>query len=345
MKNKDNGNGRADTQLTKADFTSSNEVRWCPGCGDYSILSQVQKLLPTLGVPKENFVFVSGIGCSSRFPYYLDTYGFHSIHGRALPIATGVKVSNPDLSVWVITGDGDALSIGGNHFLHALRRNPDINVLLFNNRIYGLTKGQYSPTSEMGKVTKSSPFGSLEQPIRPVNVALAAEASFVARTIDRWPHHLFEIIKRAYEHKGTSLVEIYQNCNIFNDGAFFDYTEKDVKDDNTLILEDGKPLLFGKDNDKGVMLDGVTPKMVTLGEKYSEKDLLVHHEKEDSPVMANILANIEFYNGPVPLGVFRSIERPCYEEMIEDQIEDIINRNGEGDIQKLLSSGYTWSVN
>ena len=345
MKNKDNGNGRAVTQLTKADFTSSNEVRWCPGCGDYSILSQVQKLLPTLGVPKENFVFISGIGCSSRFPYYLDTYGFHSIHGRALPIATGVKVANPDLSVWVITGDGDALSIGGNHFLHALRRNPDINVLLFNNRIYGLTKGQYSPTSEMGKVTKSSPFGSVERPIRPVNVALAAEASFVARTIDRWPHHLSEMIKRAYEHKGTSLVEIYQNCNIFNDGAFFDYTEKDVKDDNTLILEDGKPLLFGKDNDKGVILDGVTPKMVTLGEKYSEKDLLVHHEKEDSPVMANILANIEFYNGPLPLGVFRSIERPSYEDMIEDQIEEVINRNGEGDIQKLLSSGYTWTVN
>ena len=290
-------------------------------------------------------MFISGIGCSSRFPYYLDTYGFHSIHGRALPIATGVKVANPDLSVWVITGDGDALSIGGNHFIHALRRNPDINILLFNNRIYGLTKGQYSPTSEMGKVTKSSPFGSVEQPIRPVNVALAAEASFVARTIDRWPHHLSEMIKKAFDHKGTSLVEIYQNCNIFNDGAFFEYTEKDVKDDNTLILEDGKPLLFGKDNDKGVILDGVTPKMVKLGDKYSEKDLLVHNEKEDSPIMANILANIEFYGGPLPLGVFRSIERPCYEDMIEDQIEEVINKNGEGDIQKLLSSGYTWTVN
>lgn len=345
MANKNNGNGSATAQLTKADFTSDNEVRWCPGCGDYSILSQVQKLLPTLGVPKENFVFISGIGCSSRFPYYMDTYGFHSIHGRALPIATGVKVSNPDLSVWVITGDGDALSIGGNHFIHALRRNLDINILLFNNRIYGLTKGQYSPTSEFGKVTKSSPYGSIEQPIRPVNIALAAEATFVARSVDRWPHHLSDMIRKAYEHKGTSLVEIYQNCNIFNDGIFSDYTEKEVKDDNTIVLEDGKPLIFGKERDKGIILDGVTPKVVDLNDGYSESDLLVHHEKEESPVMTHILANIEFYGGPVPVGIFRSIDKPRYEEMLIDQMNDTIEKNGKGDIQNLLNSGYTWNVN
>jgi len=339
-----NGNGSSKTALTKADFQSSNEVRWCPGCGDYSILSQVQKVLPTLGVPKEDFVFISGIGCSSRFPYYMDTYGFHSIHGRALPIATGVKISNPDLSVWVITGDGDALSIGGNHFIHTLRRNPDINILLFNNRIYGLTKGQYSPTSEVGKVTKSSPYGSIEQPIRPINLAIAAEATFVARSIDRWPHHLADIIKLAFEHKGTSLVEIYQNCNIFNDGAFFDYTEKDVKDDNTLILKDGKPLLFGSNDEKGIILDGVTPKVVELGKKYSKKDLLVHNENLDSPVMSQILANIEYYGGPVPVGVFRAIERPCFEESIENQIEDTITKNGKGDLEKLIKGPNTWKV-
>lgn len=340
-----NGNGSSKTALTKADFQSNNEVRWCPGCGDYSILSQVQKVLPTLGVPKEDFVFISGIGCSSRFPYYMDTYGFHSIHGRALPIATGVKVSNPDLSVWVITGDGDALSIGGNHFIHTLRRNPDINILLFNNRIYGLTKGQYSPTSEVGKVTKSSPYGSVEQPIHPINLAIAAEATFVARSIDRWPHHLSYIIKQAFEHKGTSLVEIYQNCNIFNNGAFFDYTEKDVKDDNTLILKDGKPLLFGSNDEKGIILDGVTPKVVKLGKKYSKKDLLVHHENQESPVMSQILANIEFHGGPVPVGVFRAIERPCYEDSIENQIEDTITKNGKGNLEKLIKGPNTWKVN
>ena len=342
-----NGNGSSKTDLTKADFQSNNEVRWCPGCGDYSILSQVQKVLPTLGVPKEDFVFISGIGCSSRFPYYMDTYGFHSIHGRALPIATGVKVSNPDLSVWVITGDGDALSIGGNHFIHALRRNPDINILLFNNRIYGLTKGQYSPTSEVGKVTKSSPYGSIEQPIRPINLAIAAEATFVARSIDRWPHHLADIIKRAFEHKGTSLVEIYQNCNIFNDGAFSLLTEKDTKDDNILYLEHDKPMVFGKDLDTGIKLDGLKPIIVNLTTgSFTKDDILVHDEFSTEPILAMILAHITDDPAfPTPIGVFRQIQKETYDGAIASQIDFVTEKRGKGDLKKALFGANTWEVN
>ena len=270
----------AGTKLTRKDFVSDQDVRWCPGCGDYAILAQVQKVMPELGVPRENIVFISGIGCSSRFPYYMNTYGFHSIHGRAPAIATGLKVARPELSVWVVTGDGDGLSIGGNHLIHILRRNVDVNILLFNNRIYGLTKGQYSPTSEQGKVTKSTPLGSIDYPFNPLSVALGAEATFVARTIDVEAKHLQDIVKRAYEHRGTSFVEILQNCNIFNDGAFAPLTEKDTKADAQLVLEHGKPLIFGKNRDKGIRMSGHSLEVVQLGNGVSESDLIVHDETD-----------------------------------------------------------------
>src|SRR5215831_18450616 len=264
-----------ETKLAKKDFVSDQDVRWCPGCGDYAILSQVQKVLPELGVPRENFVFISGIGCSSRFPYYVNTYGFHSIHGRAPAIATGVKVSRPELSVWVVTGDGDALSIGGNHLIHVLRRNVDLNILLFNNRIYGLTKGQYSPTSEPGKITKSTPLGSVDRPFEPLALALGAAGTFVARSLDVEAKHLQEILRRAHAHRGTSFVEILQNCNIFNDGAFETLTDKERKAEHQLILEHGKPLVFGAKRDKGIRLgSGMRPEVVTLGDGVSESDLL-----------------------------------------------------------------------
>ena len=251
-------------QLTKKDFTSDQDVRWCPGCGDYAILSQVQKVFPDLGISKEKIVIVSGIGCSSRFPYYMNTYGFHSIHGRAPAIASGVKLSNPDLSVWVVTGDGDALSIGGNHFIHVMRRNIDMNILLFNNRIYGLTKGQYSPTSELGKITKSTPMGSLDHPFNPPALALGASATFVARTIDKEVKHMGSVIKESSMHKGTSFIEIYQNCNIFNDRAFSNLTDREIKSDNVLVLEENMPMIFGKEKNKGLMLDGPKFKVVKL---------------------------------------------------------------------------------
>jgi 2-oxoglutarate ferredoxin oxidoreductase subunit beta len=336
-----------EVKLTAKDFASDQDVRWCPGCGDYSILAQTQRVFPDLGIPKEKIVWVSGIGCSSRFPYYMDTYGFHGIHGRAPAIATGIKLSRPDLSVWVATGDGDLLSIGGNHFIHTCRKNVDLKILLFNNRIYGLTKGQYSPTSEKGKVTKSTPFGSIDYPFNPVTLAIGANCSFVARSIDRDPKHLQSVIKRAAEHKGTSFIEIYQNCNIFNDGAFELLTEKDTKEDNVLVLEHGKPMVFGKNKDKGIMIDGTTPKVVSLTDgKYSVNDLLVHNEFDNSVVLAYLLGQMsnepEF---PAPIGIFRQVEKPTYDGDMNKQIESIKSKRGEGDLEKLLFSGNTWEVN
>ena len=332
------------TKYTAKNFQSDQDVRWCPGCGDYSILAQVQRIMPELNVKRENTVFVSGIGCSSRFPYYMDTYGFHSIHGRATAIASGLKLARPELSVWVVTGDGDGLSIGGNHMIHLIRRNIDVNVMMFNNQIYGLTKGQYSPTSEFGKVTKSTPMGSIDYPFNPASLALGASGTFVARTMDRDPKHLQQIIKRAAEHKGTSFVEIYQNCNVFNDGAFFTLTEKESKDDNVLYLEHGKPLVFGKEKEKGIRLDGFTPTVVSLKEgKYSVNDLIVHNENDST--LAFILANMTYNHAlPRPVGIFLSIERPTYESQMTRQIQVAIEKRGKGDLEKLLGSGDTWTI-
>jgi 2-oxoglutarate/2-oxoacid ferredoxin oxidoreductase subunit beta len=326
--------------LTKKDFVSDQEVRWCPGCGDYAILAQVQKVLPELGVARENFAFVSGIGCSSRFPYYVNTYGVHSIHGRAPAIASGLKIARPELSVWIVTGDGDALSIGGNHLIHILRRNLDVNILLFNNRIYGLTKGQYSPTSEVGKVTKSTPQGSVDHPFDPIALALGAEASFVARSVDVETKHLQEIVKRAHAHKGASFVEILQNCNVFNDGAFGDLTEKDRKADFTLVLEHGKPLVFGKNRDKGIRLRDYRPEVVTLGGDVSEKDLLVHDET--NPALAYLFSRMGPPTFPTPIGVLTAVDRPCYEDVLGAQVAKAKARGGE--LRALLNSGETWVV-
>ncbi len=330
--------------LTRKDFVSDQTVRWCPGCGDYAILAQMQKILPDIGVPRENIVFISGIGCSSRFPYYMNTYGIHSIHGRAPTLATGLKLTNPDLSVWVITGDGDGLSIGGNHLLHALRRNVDINIILFNNRIYGLTKGQYSPTSLPGAVTKSSPMGSLEQSFNPLSVAIGAEATFVARTIDSNVKHMAEILTLAAEHKGTSFVEIYQNCVIFNDGAWEHVTDRSVKEDNILALEHDKPLIFGKNLDKGIVLNGLDPQVVTLGEEYREADLLVHDAHQPSASMAYMLSRMEYPDFPSPIGVLRNVEKENYAQGVLDQIETARAKRGPADLHKLYHAADTWVV-
>ena len=329
--------------LTKKDFVSDQDVRWCPGCGDYSILAQPQKTMPDLGIPKEKIVFVAGIGCSSRFPYYMDTFGFHTIHGRAPAIASGVKVSNPDLSVWVITGDGDALSIGGNHLIHLLRRNLDMNIVLFNNEIYGLTKGQYSPTSEFGKKTKSSPFGSLDRPFNPLSLALGANSTFVSRTIDTNTSHLQESLKRAHLHKGTSFIEVYQNCLIYNDGAFSHLSDKSVKDDNILDLKHKEPMIFGKEGDKGIRLDGFKAEVVKMEKNISKEDLLVHDEHDRD--LAGLLANFtEEESLPTPLGVIFSEDQPRYEELMVDQINLAKEKLGEGDLQKLIAGSDTWEV-
>ncbi len=328
---------------TRADFSSDQSVRWCPGCGDYAILAQAQKVFPDLGVSKENFVFISGIGCSSRFPYYMNTFGFHTIHGRAPAIASGVKLSNPDLSVWVVTGDGDALSIGGNHTIHLLRRNLDINIMLFNNRIYGLTKGQYSPTSEIGKVTKSSPFGSLDRPFNPLTLALGAGATYVARTIDRETKHMQVMISRSYGHKGTSFLEIYQNCNIFNDGAFGPMTDKESKADSVLWLENGQPMVFGKEKNRGIRLDGNTPMIVEIGDKWSLDDVLVHNESDY--VIASLLSNLTYQSDfPDPIGVLYAIDSPTYEELMMEQINNEIGKKGSTSVQDILNAGDTWVV-
>ncbi len=329
---------------TQKDFKSDQDVRWCPGCGDYSILAQTQRIMPELGIPRENIVFISGIGCSSRFPYYMNTYGFHTIHGRAPTIASGVKIANPELSIWVITGDGDALSIGGNHFIHLMRRNFDMNVLLFNNRIYGLTKGQYSPTSEQGKMTKSTPLGSLEAPFNPISLALASGAAFVARSLDRDPNHLRTIIKEAHQHKGTSFIEIYQDCHVFNKNAFEQYTDKATKAENTVFLEHGEPLIFGNGRNKGIRLNGFQPEVVEITND-ANSELIVHDRYAENTTLANFLARMSDTAGmPHPIGIFRSVEQPCYEDLMAEQIQVAKQRMGEANLETLLNAGETWAV-
>lgn len=335
-------------KLVSNDFSSNQDVKWCPGCGDYSILKQVQTIFPDLGIPKENFVFISGIGCSSRFTYYMDTYGLHSIHGRAAAIASGVKAANPELSVWVISGDGDSFSIGGNHFIHTMRKNFDLNYLVFNNQIYSLTKGQYSPTSEKGKVSKTTPYGSIEEPFNPSELALGARASFVARTLDRDPKHMQAILKRAHEFKGTSFVEVYQNCPVFNDAAFFPFSDKETKKDEAIYLEHGKPLVFGKNDEKGIKLDGLKPVIVNIAESgISLSDLWIHDEKDKTK--ANLVSRFfdtlfddEHY--PRPFGVIYADERPTYDEGMTQQIKDINARTGKIPLNNILSGNKTWNI-
>ncbi|SPL94500.1 2-oxoglutarate oxidoreductase, beta subunit [[Actinomadura] parvosata subsp. kistnae] len=333
---------KTDVKQTLKDFKSDQEVRWCPGCGDYAILAAVQSFLPELGLKRENIVFVSGIGCSSRFPYYLNTYGFHSIHGRAPAIATGLAASRPDLSVWVITGDGDALSIGGNHLIHALRRNVNLNILLFNNRIYGLTKGQYSPTSEVGKITKSTPMGSLDKPFNPISLAIGAEASFVARTIDSDRKHLQSVLREATAHRGTSLVEIYQNCNIFNDNAFEQLKDPEVRDDITLRLEHGQPIVSAS---KAVVRGANGGVEVVARDSVSEEQILVHDAHNPDPSVAFALSRLDepaFEH--VPIGIFRSVDRPSYETLMAEQLDEAVAQKGPGDLSELLMGGDTWRI-
>lgn len=330
---------------TAKDFASDQEVRWCPGCGDFSILAQVQRSFPSMiNVEKEKIVFISGIGCSSRFPYYMNTYGFHTIHGRASAVASGVKVANPELSVWIATGDGDLLSIGGNHFIHLLRRNIDVKILLFNNRIYGLTKGQNSPTSEHGKVTKSTPLGNVEYPINPISMALGVEGTFIARSMDKDPKHLQEMIIRANKHRGSSFIEILQNCVIFNDGAFDFWTDKSTRDERVIYIKHGEPLVYGKNKDKGIKLDGFKPIIVDINDgKHSVNDLLIYDEK--SKELAYIIS--QFTDNPampLPLGVFLDISYTTFEDDLTAQIEETIKQNGEGDIDELLRGNAYWVI-
>jgi 2-oxoglutarate ferredoxin oxidoreductase subunit beta len=332
---------------TRDSFVSGQDVRWCPGCGDYAILSVMQKTLAdTTLVPREKHVFVSGIGCSSRFPYYMNTYGFHTVHGRAPAIATGLKCARPDLVVWVITGDGDGLSIGGNHLIHALRRNIDVNIILVNNRIYGLTKGQYSPTSEKGKVTKSSPYGSIDYPINPMCIAIAAEATFIARTVDTDPRHMGQVLARAAAHKGASFVEIYQNCVIFNKDAFQPIVGREFREDKAIYLEHGKPLVYGKAKDKGIILSGTTTETLDMSTASEEqkKNVLVHREDDPLPNYAYLLTQMENPKMPVPFGVFRCIEKPSYDEMMEEQNKFALQKKGEGKLEKLLYTEDAWTV-
>ncbi|MEX0600639.1 MAG: thiamine pyrophosphate-dependent enzyme [Rhodothermales bacterium] len=337
------GGDGAPSELTRKDFSSDQDVRWCPGCGDYAILASVQRLMPELGIPKENSVFISGIGCSSRFPYYMNTYGLHSIHGRAPAIATGLKASRPELDVWIITGDGDSLSIGGNHLIHLMRRNVNVQLLLFNNQIYGLTKGQYSPTSEIGKITKSTPYGSIDHPFNPVTLALGADASFVARTMDRDPKHLQEMMRRGHAHRGSAFIEIYQNCNIFNDGAFFEYTEKATKAKSTVFLEHGKPLVYDKGK-RGLRLDGFKIKPIDLEtDKWSVDDCLVYDET--SVELANIAGRMFWQDDlPRPFGVFYKEDRATYDDLLKTQIEGVTEKRGRGDLDALLHAGDTWTI-
>jgi 2-oxoglutarate ferredoxin oxidoreductase subunit beta len=347
------------TPYTKKDFQSDQEIRWCPGCGDYAILNAAQQVFAQLGFPKHKMVMISGIGCSSRFPYYVNTYGFHTIHGRAPAVATGLKLANPELQVWVATGDGDALSIGGNHLIHALRRNVDIKILLFNNRIYGLTKGQYSPTSELGKKVKSAPYGSIDQPINPITLALASEATFVARSVDIYPKHLMDILKKAAEHKGSAFIEILQNCNIFNDLAFDHFVDRESRNKYNVTLEHGKPLVFGDKRELGIRLNGLKPEVVKIGENgITEKDLIIHDEH--NPTLAAILSRLNppatakdletalekapAEIMPLPIGIFRNDRLPTLEERTDGQIADEKKKKGEGDVRKLLFAGDMWDV-
>ena len=339
-----NGHGEP-VALKRKDFQSDQEVRWCPGCGDYSVLAAVQFLLPELGASLENTIFVSGIGCSSRFPYYMETYGMHSIHGRAPAVATGIAVSRPDLDVWVVTGDGDGLSIGGNHLIHALRRNVNFTILLFNNQIYGLTKGQYSPTSEVGKVTKSTPFGSIDHPFNPVSLAIGSEASFVARTHDMDRKHMMEVFRRSHDHKGAAFVEIYQNCNVFNDGAFEAVTAKDSRADMIIDVKHGQPIRFGKNGEKGVVATGLGELEIVDVASVGEENLLVHDESRPDPTLAFALSRLaDSPTQPTPMGVFRAVERPVYGDALNSQIAAAQEREGRGDLEALLGSGSTWEV-
>lgn len=339
-------NEQTEAKLTRKDFQTDQDVRWCPGCGDYAILAALQKTLPELGVPKEQIAVVSGIGCSSRLPYYVGTYGFHTIHGRAFCIATGLKAAQPHLSVWVATGDGDALSIGGNHLIHAIRRNVDINILLFNNRIYGLTKGQYSPTSELGKRTKSTPDGSIDRPFEPLQLALGAGATFVARTVDKDPKHMSDMMLRAAQHRGTSIVEIYQNCNIFNDGAFAGITDRATREDEKVDLVHGEPMVFGKDRDRGIRVQGLIPEVVEVGpDGVSEEDLLHHDENSTGAHLAYLLSQLEPPDFPTPMGVFRALEEETYDDAIHSQLRDARAAAPEADLDALLQEGDTWRVN
>lgn len=328
--------------LTAKDFKTDQDVRWCPGCGDYSILAQVQRTLPELGIPREDFVFISGIGCSSRFPYYMATYGMHTIHGRAPALASGIQCLRPELNTWVITGDGDALSIGGNHLIHALRRNVNLKIILFNNRIYGLTKGQYSPTSEVGKRTKSTPFGSLDHPFNPISIALGAEASFVARSIDVDAPHLQEVIKRAAAHKGTALVEIFQNCNIFNDGAFAFIADRRERPKTALRLEHGKPLVFGPKGEHGIALDRAMRPIVVDVATHGIDNLLVHDE--GNPTISYLLSRLTHPDFPTPVGVFRAVDRPVYDHDLNAQVADARKRKPGKRVQDLIEAAQTWTV-
>jgi 2-oxoglutarate ferredoxin oxidoreductase subunit beta len=337
--------GSQDTQYVPKDFKSDQEVRWCPGCGDHSVLNAVQKALAELGIPKEKFAFVSGIGCSSRFPYYMNTYGFHGIHGRGAVIATGVKIANPGLSVWLMTGDGDALAIGGNHFIHAIRRNIDINVILFNNEIYGLTKGQFSPTSNKGLVTKTSPFGSIEEPFSVGELVVGARGKFFARTVDANVTLSTRIYIEAAQHKGTSVIEVLQNCVIFNDGIHDEVTAKEVRADRTIVLRHGEPMIFGKDNEKGLILDGLKLRVVKIGEdNVSRESLLVHDALEPNPGIHYMLANMRYPEYPVALGVIRSVPGSSYDELVEEQINMVRKTASIKCADDLFRSGSMWEV-
>lgn len=338
-----NENENMKLPYTRDDFISGQEVRWCPGCGDYSILATAQRTLAKFSLPKENYVFISGIGCSSRLPYYMNTYGFHTIHGRAPTIATGLKCVNPNLSIWVVTGDGDGLSIGGNHLIHCMRRNVDLNILLVNNQIYGLTKGQYSPTSEFGKITATSPMGTIEQPVNALCVAIASEASFIARTVDADPLHMSYVMERALKHKGTSFIEIYQNCNIFNDKAHASVTGRETREDRMVYLESGKPLIFGKKRDKAIKLKNFAPEIIDAN-SVNQKEILIHDEKNPHPHYAYFLTQMKYPEMPVPFGIFRAIERPTYEFLLDQQIKDAVKARGKGELQNLIYGGETWKV-
>lgn len=333
----------APVPLSKKDFTSDQEVRWCPGCGDYAILNAVQKTMPELGIPRENVVFISGIGCAARFPYYMNTYGFHTIHGRAPAIATGLRITRPELSVWVVSGDGDALSIGGNHLIHALRRNVNIKILLFNNEIYGLTKGQYSPTSREGTIAKSTPYGSVDHPFTPLALAMGAEASFTARIYDKDIKMMSEVIRAAHEHKGGALIEILQNCVIFNDKVFDPIVGRDVIADQTVHLQDGRPLIFGRDENRAIRMNGFVPEAVELG-SVPEKELLVHDSRIVDPTYSYMLARMQGPQLPLALGILRRVERPVYEEQMQQQSERVTQQRGKGDLARLLQSGDTWRI-
>jgi len=337
----------AATTLSRKDFVSDQDVRWCPGCGDYSILANVQKVMPELGVPRENVVFVSGIGCSSRFPYYMNTYGFHTIHGRAPAFASGIKAARPELSVWIVTGDGDGLSIGGNHLLHILRRNLDVQILLFNNRIYGLTKGQYSPTSRFGSKSKSTPGGTIDHPVDPISFALGAGATFVARTVDVDAAHSQEMLQRAHEHKGTAFVEILQNCPVYNDNEWLEIEDRKTRAEAGLVLEHGKPLVWGAKNARrGIKIADGVPSIVALSDTDDPvaMGVAVHNEKHASAAYAFALASLARPEFPMPLGVLRAVEKSTYEEMLDAQVTSALNKSGPGDLQKLLMSADTWTV-